>query len=116
MLLVALDDLYVVQMFEDLLCQLQSLRNEHHPTRSLLDLPNKLLMMTFSCLPVDDIVSFRSMCKLFAELTKSRALYRSVLVDQFPWASDDPQGVSVPRFYTEYMSHIRHLTVILLRR
>ncbi|ODN96583.1 hypothetical protein L198_04299 [Cryptococcus wingfieldii CBS 7118] len=114
MLLTALDDLYVAQMFEDLLCQPPSPRSEHRPTRSLLGLPNELLMMTFNCLPVEQIVSLRSTCKLFAELTKSRALYRSVLVDQFPWASDDLQGVSVPRFYTEYiLPHIRHLTVIL---
>ncbi|TYJ58249.1 hypothetical protein B9479_001074 [Cryptococcus floricola] len=114
MLLAALDELYVVQMFEDLICQPTSPRSEHRPTKSLLDLPNELLMMTFDCLPVDEIVSLRSTCKLFAELTKSSALYRSVLVDQFPWASDDPQGVSVPRFYTEYiLPNIRHLTVIL---
>ncbi|ODO02958.1 hypothetical protein I350_05801 [Cryptococcus amylolentus CBS 6273] len=114
MLLAALDELCVVQMYENLLCQPQSPRNEHRPVRSLLDLPNELLMMTFRYLPVDEIVSLRSTCKLFAELTKSSTLYRSVLVHQFPWASNDPQGVSVPRFYTEYiLPHIRHLTVIL---
>ncbi|WVQ76620.1 hypothetical protein IAR50_006293 [Cryptococcus sp. DSM 104548] len=81
--------------------------------RTMLDLPNELLIMILHMLPVREIVSMRLVCQLFSQLAKSKLLYRNVWVDQFPWVRYDTEGKKVPHFYTEHiLPHIRHLTVL----